>query len=137
MNFRFDKDYGTFIPYVNDNRGEERYCYSFESYYTEVPMSKMVDDSLSIVPYIVDLGGKKVAVMEAGAEDYPGMFLKINTADRQSLTGEFAPYPLEYGRRGRYTVPVRSREIPSPSTIASATEWGKPSPRRARPTGAS
>ena len=107
VNFRFDKDYGTFIPYVNDNRGGERYCYSFESYYTEVPMSRMVDDSLSIVPYIVDLGGKKVAVMEAGAEDYPGMFLKINTADRQSLTGEFAPYPLEYGRRGRYTVPVR------------------------------
>lgn len=105
--FRFDNDYGTFIPYVNDNRGGERYCYSFESYYTEVPMSRMVDDSLSIVPYIVDLGGKKVAVMEAGAEDYPGMFLKLDTADRQSLTAEFAPYPLEYGRRGRYTVPVR------------------------------
>ncbi|MBR6932814.1 MAG: glycoside hydrolase family 97 N-terminal domain-containing protein, partial [Bacteroidales bacterium] len=108
VQFRFEKDYDTFIPYVNDNRGGERYCYSFESYYTEVPMSKMVDDSLSIVPYIVALdGGKKVAVMEAGAEDYPGMFLKVNTADRQSLTGEFAPYPLEYGRRGRYTVPVR------------------------------
>ncbi len=108
VNFRFDKDYAAFIPYVNDNRGGERYCYSFESYYTEVPMSRMVDDSLSIVPYIVDLGsGKKVAVMEAGAEDYPGMFLKINTADRQSLAGEFAPYPLEYGLRGRYTVPVR------------------------------
>ena len=108
VNFRFDKDYDTFIPYVNDNRGGERYCYSFESYYTEVPMSKMVDDSLAIVPYIVDLGGgKKVAVMEAGAEDYPGMFLKINTSDRHSLVSEFAPYPLEYGVRGRYTVPVK------------------------------
>lgn len=107
VHFRFDNDYGTFIPYVNDNRGGERYCYSFESYYTEVPMSRMLDDSLSIVPYIVDLGGKKAAVMEAGAEDYPGMFLKLDTGDRKSLTGEFAPYPLEYGRRGRYTVPVR------------------------------
>ena len=57
VTFRFDKDYDTFIPYVNDNRGGERYCYSFESYYTEVPMSKMVDDSLSIVPYIVSLDG--------------------------------------------------------------------------------
>ena len=26
VNFRFDKDYAAFIPYVNDNRGGERYC---------------------------------------------------------------------------------------------------------------
>lgn len=123
VHFRFDNDYGTFIPYVNDNRGGERYCYSFESYYTEVPMSRMVDDSLSIVPYIVDLGGKKVAVMEAGAEDYPGMFLKLDTADRQSLTGEFAPYPLEYGRRGRYTVPVQRADYIAKTTGTRTFPW--------------
>lgn len=105
-NFKFDKDYDTFIPYVNDNRGGERYCYSFESYYTEVPMSRMVDDSLSIVPLIVDLeGGKKAALMEAGIVDYPGMFLKLNTTDRRSLVSEFAGFPLEYARKGGYTVP--------------------------------
>ena len=122
--FRFDKDYDTFIPYVNDNRGGERYCYSFESYYTEVPMSKMVDDSLSIVPYIVSLdGGKKVAVMEAGAEDYPGMFLKIDTADRHSLVSEFAPYPLEYGRVGRYTVPVKRADYIAKTVGTRTFPW--------------
>ena len=124
VNFRFDKDYDTFIPYVNDNRGGERYCYSFESYYTEVPMSQMVDDSLAIVPYIVDLGGgKKVAVMEAGAEDYPGMFLKLNTADRHSLVSEFAPYPLEYGRRGSYTVPVKRADYIARTSGARTFPW--------------
>jgi alpha-glucosidase len=124
VSFRFDKDYDTFIPYVNDNRGGERYCYSFESYYTEVPMSKMVDDSLSIVPYIVSLnGGKKVAVMEAGAEDYPGMFLKINTSDRHSLVSEFAPYPLEYGVRGRYTVPVKRADYIAATAGTRTFPW--------------
>ena len=123
VNFRFDKDYDTFIPYVNDNRGGERYCYSFESYYTEVPMSKMVDDSLSIVPYIVDLRGKKVAVMEAGAEDYPGMFLKVNTADRQSLVSEFAPYPLEYGRVGGYTIPVKRADYIAKTAGTRTFPW--------------
>ena len=124
VNFRFDKDYDTFIPYVNDNRGGERYCYSFESYYTEVPMSQMVDDSLSIVPYIVDLGGgKKVAVMEAGAEDYPGMFLKLNTSDRHSLVSEFAPYPLEYGRKGGYTVPVKRADYIARTSGTRTFPW--------------
>ena len=30
--FNFDGDYQTLVPYVNDNRGGERWCYSFESY---------------------------------------------------------------------------------------------------------
>ena len=34
--FCFADDYPAFIPYVNDNRGGERYCYSFESYYDGV-----------------------------------------------------------------------------------------------------
>ena len=41
VNFRFDKDYAAFIPYVNDLRGGERYSFSFESYYDEQPLSKM------------------------------------------------------------------------------------------------
>lgn len=124
VNFKFDGDYDTFVPYVNDNRGGERYCYSFESYYTEGKMSKMVNDSLSIVPLLVKLGNDKmVAVMEAGIEDYPGMFLKINTADRNSLVSEFAPYPLEYHRKDRYTVPARRADYIAETTGTRTYPW--------------
>ncbi len=92
--FMFAEDYPAFIPYVNDNRGGERYCYSFESYYDEQPLSKMFSDSLAITPLAVCLpDGMKAIVMDAGVEDYPGMFLKSN--GKRGLTAEFAPYPLE------------------------------------------
>ncbi len=92
--FYFSDDYPAFIPYVNDNRGGERYCYSFESYYDEQPLSKMFKDSLAITPFAVCLpGGMKAIVMDAGVEDYPGMFLKSH--GKNGLKAEFAPYPLE------------------------------------------
>ena len=75
--YRFADDYQAFVPYVNDNRGGERYCYSFESYYDKQPLSKMFPDSLAITPLAVCLpDGMKVIVMDAGVENYPGMFLK-------------------------------------------------------------
>ena len=92
--FRFADDYQAFVPYVNDNRGGERYCYSFESYYDEAPLSKMFNDSLAITPLAVCLpNGMKAIVMDAGVENYPGMFLK--KGEGNSLKAEFAPYPLE------------------------------------------
>ncbi|EFV27112.1 hypothetical protein HMPREF1007_00778, partial [Bacteroides sp. 4_1_36] len=48
--FNFDRDYHAFVPYINDNRAGERYCYSFESYYDEAPLSRMYKDSLAITP---------------------------------------------------------------------------------------
>lgn len=92
--FHFADDYPAFVPYVNDNRGGERYCYSFESYYDEQLLSQMFDDSLAITPLAVSLpGGMKAIVMDAGVEDYPGMYLK--SIGRNVLQAEFAPYPLE------------------------------------------
>ena len=93
--FCFADDYSAFIPYVNDTRGGERYCYSFESYYDEQPLSKMYADSLAITPLAVCLpDGMKAIVMDAGVEDYPGMMLRRN--GNNSLKAEFAPYPLEH-----------------------------------------
>ena len=93
--FCFDADYQAFVPYVNDNRGGERYCYSFESYYDEQPLSKIFNDSLAITPLAVCLpGGMKAIVMDAGVENYPGMFVKKGKA-AHSLVAEFAPYPTE------------------------------------------
>lgn len=92
--FRFSDDYQAFVPYVNDNRGGERYCYSFESYYDEQRLSQMFPDSIAITPLAVCLpGGKKAVVMETGVENYPGMFLKKGQG--HTLVTEFAPVPLE------------------------------------------
>ena len=96
--FSFADDYQAFVPYVNDNRGGERYCYSFESYYDEAPLSKMFQDSLAITPLAVCLpDGMKAIVMDAGVENYPGMFVKrvkSGYVKGEKLVAEFAPYPL-------------------------------------------
>ncbi len=92
--FCFAADYKAFVPYVNDNRGGERYCYSFESYYDEAPLSKMYSDSLAISPLAVCLPqGMKAIVMDAGVENYPGMMLV--KGEGNTLKAVFAPYPLE------------------------------------------
>ena len=94
VEFCFGDDYQAFVPYVNDNRGGERYCYSFESYYDEAPLSMMYPDSLAITPLAVCLpDGMKAIVMDAGVENYPGMMLK--KGEGNVLKAEFAPYPLE------------------------------------------
>ena len=92
--YNFSDDYKAFVPYVNDNRGGERWCYSFESYYDECPISQMYKDSLSITPLAVCLPqGKKAVVMEADVENYPGMYLVKGKGN--SLQATFPPYPTE------------------------------------------
>ena len=107
--YRFAGDYQSFVPYVNDNRGGERWCYSFESYYDEAPLSKMYQDSLAITPFAVCLPeGKKAVVMESDVENYPGMYLLKGTSttaastasashasSAYSLHAAFPPYPLK------------------------------------------
>lgn len=107
--YRFTGDYQAFVPYVNDNRGGERWCYSFESYYDEAPLSKMYKDSLAITPLAVCLpDGKKAVVMEADVENYPGMYLLKGTSSSTasgafssdastdySLHAAFPPLPLK------------------------------------------
>ena len=107
--YRFAGDYQAFVPYVNDNRGGERWCYSFESYYDEAPLSKMYKDSLAITPLAVCLpDGKKAVVMEADVENYPGMYLLKGTSSSTasgvfssdastdySIHAAFPPLPLK------------------------------------------
>ena len=92
--FRFADDYKAFVPYVNDNRGGERWCYSFESYYDEQRLSEMYSDSLAIAPLAVCLPeGRKAVVMDAGVENYPGMMLV--KGEGNMLKAAFAPCPAE------------------------------------------
>lgn len=96
--YRFAGDYQSFVPYVNDNREGERWCYPFESYYDEAPLSKMYQDSLAITPLAVCLPeGKKAVVMEADVENYPGMYLLkgASSSSDHSLQAAFPPYPLK------------------------------------------
>ena len=96
--YRFAGDYQSFVPYVNDNREGERWCYSFESYYDEAPLSKMYQDSLAITPLAVCLPeGKKAVVMEADVENYPGMYLLkgASSSSDHLLQAAFPPYPLK------------------------------------------
>ena len=99
--FCFSGDPKAFIPYVNDNRSGERYCYSFESYYDETALSAMYRDSLAITPLAVCLdGGRKAIVMDCGVEDYPCMMLvrdesTARTSGSELLKAVFAPLPLE------------------------------------------
>lgn len=90
--YNFAADYKAFVPYVNDNRGGERYCYSFESYYDEQRLSEMFADSIATTPLAICLPqGKKAVILETGVENYPGMFLKKGNGNQ--LVAEMAPVP--------------------------------------------
>lgn len=99
-NFNFDEDYHAFVPYLWDYRGGKIFNASFESTYTEEEISVFATDSLAILPLLVDVGnGKKVVIMEADLEDYPGMFLNLNETN-QGFKGVYAQYPLEVEKGG-------------------------------------
>ena len=122
--FNFAADYNAFIPYVNDNRGGERYCFSFESYYDEQPLSKMFKDSLAINPLAVRLPEGKLAVIaDMGAIDYPGMFLeKKGTYGMQAV---FAPYPVkaEIGGYARLNLVPTERANCIAKAVKGALPW--------------
>ena len=129
--FCFAGDYKAFVPYVNDNRGGERYTFSFESYYDEQPLSEMYADSLAINPLAIRLpDGKLAVVCDMGATDYPGMFLVRK--GHHALRGAFAHYPVaeEIGGHARLNlVPTKrasyiARDVkgPLPWRIVLVTE---------------
>jgi len=105
-NFNFTENHKAFIPYMWDYRDGRIFNCSFESLYTEQNISQFRSDSLAFLPLLVDAGnGKKVVILEADLEEYPGMFLNINQTGK-GFMGVFAPYPLE-------EKPVRRNLIPT------------------------
>jgi alpha-glucosidase len=109
-NFNFTADHKAFIPYMWDYRDGKIFNCSFESLYTEQKISQFRKDSLAFLPLLVDIGnGKKVVILEADLEEYPGMFLDINKT-RQGFKGVYAPYPLEEKQTGINYIPVKRAE---------------------------
>jgi alpha-glucosidase len=99
-NFNFESDHKAFIPVQWDYRGGQNFNSSFEALYREIPLSKFPKDSLAFLPVLVDVGSnKKVVVLEADLDDYPGMYVDLNETGK-GLKGEFAPYPLEVKQGG-------------------------------------
>ncbi len=90
-NFNFKDDDKAYLPFVNDYRNKDRWTTSFEALYSKLKLSEVTKDSLAFLPVLVDVGNnKKVAILEADLQDYPGMYL---TGNEQSLQGAFAKYP--------------------------------------------
>lgn len=111
-NFNFTADHKAFIPYMWDYRDGKIFNCSFESLYTEQNISEFRKDSLAFLPLMVDPGnGKKVVIIEADLEDYPGMFLDINKQTRQGFKGIFAPYPIEYKTVGLNIIPTKRADF--------------------------
>jgi alpha-glucosidase len=94
-NFNFTADHKALIPYMWDYREGKIFNNSFEALYDERRISEFAKDSLAFLPLLVDVEqNKKVVILEADLEDYPGMYLDINDT-RKGFKGVFAPYPLE------------------------------------------
>ncbi len=122
-NFNFTEDYKAFIPYMWDYRDGRIFNCSFESLYTEQNISQFRKDSLAFLPLLVDLGnGKKVVIIEADLEDYPGMFLDINNT-RKGFKGVFAPYPLEEKQIGINYIPVVRADYLARTTGTRSFPW--------------
>ena len=122
-NFTFTGDYKAFIPYMWDYRDGRIFNCSFESLYTEHNISNFRKDSLAFLPLLVDLGnGKKVAIIEADLEDYPGMFMNINKS-RNGFTGVYAPYPLEEKQIGINYIPVRRADYIARTSGTRSFPW--------------
>jgi alpha-glucosidase len=95
VNFNFTSDFSAYIPYMKDCHDGKIFNCSFESLYKESNISKFAIDSLAFLPVLVDVGGnRKVVILEADLEDYPGMYLDINKTGK-GFKGVHAPYPLE------------------------------------------
>ncbi len=94
-NINFTEDHKAFIPYLWDYRDGQIFNASFESLYKEHKISEFKTDSLAFLPLLVEQNnGKKILILEADLEDYPGMFLVLNET-KKGFKGIYAPFPLE------------------------------------------
>jgi len=103
-NFNFTADYKTFMPIQWDYRGGQNFNSSYEALYHEINLSQFPKDSLAFLPALVDVEqDRKVVILEADLEDYPGMYLNAEP-DGKGLKGVFAPYPLEAVNGGYHNI---------------------------------
>lgn len=92
--FNFPAAHPLYYPEVVKRDNADIYHTSFEEPYQLKPLDSLTSKSLCFTPVLTaPLQGPKVIITESDLEDYPGMFVSGN--GNNSLTGRFAPYPLE------------------------------------------
>lgn len=93
-NFCFADNYTCHAPYVNDNRGGEHWSHSFEAYYDVQKLQDLYKDSLFMTPAAIALPQqKRTVILEAGLENYPGMYLLHKHGN--CVEAAFPTLPLE------------------------------------------
>jgi alpha-glucosidase len=123
-NFNLTEDNKAFIPYLWDYRDGKIFNASFESVYTEQKISEFRSDSLAFLPLLVEQNnGKKILILEADLEDYPGMFLVLNES-KMGFKGIYAPYPLETKMFGNNNViPTKRAGYIAKTTGTRSLPW--------------
>lgn len=92
--FNFPANHLVYYPEVVKRDNADIYHTSFEEPYQLKPLDSITSRNLCFTPVLIaPASGPKVIVTESDLEDYPGMF--VNGNGNNSLSGQFAPYPLE------------------------------------------
>ena len=92
--FNFPANHLLYYPEVVKRENADIYHTSFEEPYQLKPLDSLSENNLCFTPVLVaPAHGPKIIITESDLEDYPGMFVTGN--GNNSLTGQFAPYPLE------------------------------------------
>ena len=116
VNYNFNANYLSYIPYVNARKGEgdfleQQFFTSFESQYTVDSISKMDVERIAFTPILTCVGdGKKVVIVESDLEDYPGTFFRKGKGN--SLVSVQSTYPKveEQGGHNMLQMVVKARE---------------------------
>lgn len=120
--FAFVNDQKAWYPVQWDYRDGKNFNSSFEALYHETNLSAFPKDSLAFLPLLVDVGQhKKAAILEADLEDYPGMYL--HPGSNNSLSGVFAPYPLEAEVKERNLIPTKRADHIAKTTGTRNFPW--------------
>jgi len=108
--FNFTADHQVFVPIQQDYRDGRMFNSSFEALYREIKLSQFPKDSLAFLPVLVDVGqDRKILLLEADLEDYPGMYLDVN-GNNTGFKGVYAPYPLETYAKSLNIIPGKSAD---------------------------
>ena len=93
VNYCFAGDVSFTMAYVNaEGNFERQFFNSFENVYTTVPLSKVDDGRLILLPAVAALDESiKICIVESDLESYPGFYLNSGSKPN-SLKAVFAPY---------------------------------------------